>query len=87
MLLKKVNMKNMKTIWALIFILLMMSGETLAQGGVGTEETLGLETPPADLGSGEGVNVPLNTDEWILVLSGLSLGVYRMYRVWIQYRR
>jgi hypothetical protein len=80
-------MKNIKSIGICIFIFLMMSQAIFAQEGLGTAETFSTE-PPTDMGSGEGVvNIPLNTDEWILVLSGLLLGVYRMYRVWTQYRR
>jgi hypothetical protein len=74
--------KNIKYNLLLTFIFILLFRITNAQGSGADEEMLSADaTNIGPLDDGQGT-VPIEREEWMLILSGLSLGMYRIYRVW-----
>lgn len=70
--------RRLMCIWGIVLISFIAHAQDAA-----LEEEL-LSSPATYIGSlddGQGT-VPLDKVEWMLAISGLSLGMYRIYKVW-----
>ncbi len=75
-------MKNIKKNLLLTFIFILLFRITNAQDtGVDGEMLSADATNIGSLDDGQGT-VPLDKVEWMLAISGLTLGMYRIYKVW-----